>query len=279
MTNSKKFYWLKLKENFFNQKEIKKLRKIAGGDTFTIIYLKMQLISLRNGGILKYEGTEENLAEQLSYEIDEDVDNIQVTINFLIKNKLLEVGNEDEYLLLKASENIGSESESAERVRKFREKKALQCNNDVTESNTEIDIDIEIDKDIDNNISKDILSSAEAQQIVNRWNSLGLQKLVSINPGSNRHKMLKARIKEYGLENVLKAIESINNSSFLKGQNNRNWIITFDWLIRPNNFPKVLEGNYLDKGGNNNGPTGGDSGKNFKVPKNNYEETDDSGLI
>lgn len=277
MTNSKKFYWLKLKENFFNQKEIKKLRKIAGGDTFTIIYLKMQLISLRNGGILKYEGTEENLAEQLSYEIDEDVDNIQVTINFLIKNKLLEVGNEDEYLLLKASENIGSESESAERVRKFREKKALQCNNDVTESNTEIDIDIEIDKDIDNNISKDIFSSAEAQQIINKWNSLGLQKIVNIK--NNRLKLLKTRIKEYGLDNIFKAIDNVKQSSYCKGQNRYNWVITFDWLIKPNNFPKVLEGNYLDKEGNNNGPTGGDGGKTFKVPKNNYQEADDSGLI
>ena len=40
MTNIKKYYWLKLKEDFFRDKKIKKLRKIAGGDTYTIIYLK-----------------------------------------------------------------------------------------------------------------------------------------------------------------------------------------------------------------------------------------------
>ena len=40
----KKYYWLKLKEGFFEQKIIKKLRKIAGGDTYVIIYLKMQLL-------------------------------------------------------------------------------------------------------------------------------------------------------------------------------------------------------------------------------------------
>jgi len=33
----------------------------------------------------------------------------------------------------------------------------------------------------------------------------------------------------------------------LKGQNNKGWTITFDWFIKPNNFIKVLEGNYKDK--------------------------------
>ena len=86
---AKKYYWLKLKEDFFNQKEIKKLRKIAGGDTYTIIYLKMQLLSLKNGGILKYEGTEDTFSEQLALEIDEDIDNIEVTLSYLNKNNLI----------------------------------------------------------------------------------------------------------------------------------------------------------------------------------------------
>ena len=42
------------------------------------------------------------------------------------------------------------------------------------------------------------------------------------------------------------AIESIKESPFLQGQNKRGWIITFDWFIKPNNFIKVLEGNYID---------------------------------
>ena len=58
--------------------------------------------------------------------------------------------------------------------------------------------------------------------------------------------MLQARIKEYGIDAIISAIESINNSSFLRGQNRKGWTITFDWLIKPNNFIKVLEGNYKD---------------------------------
>ena len=52
MSNNKKYFWLKLKDNFFNQKEIKKLRRIAGGDTYTIIYLKLQLLSIKKEGVI-----------------------------------------------------------------------------------------------------------------------------------------------------------------------------------------------------------------------------------
>ena len=46
--SEKKYFWLKLKNDWFSSKEIKRLRNVAGGDTFTIIYLKMQLKSLIN---------------------------------------------------------------------------------------------------------------------------------------------------------------------------------------------------------------------------------------
>ena len=268
---SKKYYWLKLKEDFFRQKEIKKLRKIAGGDTYTIIYLKMQLLSLQNEGVLKYEGVEENIAEQIALEIDEDVDNVQITLSFLMANKLIEEISKTDFFLVKANDCIGKEVDSAARVRAYRERKKqeekrieeeknklLQCNGDVTKSNTEKEIDIEKEKEKDKDIDKDTInsiSSTEVQQIINTWNSLGLQNIKFIKNNTNRYKMLNARIKEYGIDTFLQAINNIRNSSFLKGQNNRNWTITFDWLIKPNNFIKVLEGNYDDKenkGGFNN---------------------------
>lgn len=121
-----------------------------------------------------------------------------------------------------------------------------------------------------NTISKDIVSSTKVQPIIDSWNSLGLQKLVAINPNTNRYRLLNARIKEYGLDTVLEAIENIKYSSFLKGQNNKNWTITFDWLIKPNNFTKVLEGNYRDKGDSNNGSIGQDIKASKDEPKYNF---------
>lgn len=102
-----------------------------------------------------------------------------------------------------------------------------------------------------NNI-KDIISSSEEpqsirSQVIEEWNKLPLGELRAINDGSTRYKLLKARVKQYGLDQVLQAIRSIERSPFLLGQNKHGWTITFDWFVKPNNFPKVLEGNYLDK--------------------------------
>ena len=145
--SEKRYYWLKLKDDFFNQKEIKKLRKIAGGDTYTIIYLKLQLLSLQNEGVIAYEGIEDNFVDEMALTLDEDVENVRVTILYLQKVGFLEEISADEFILPKAVESIGSESSVAARVRKHRDKqKALLCNTQVTKSNTEIEIDIEKDK-------------------------------------------------------------------------------------------------------------------------------------
>lgn len=81
------------------------------------------------------------------------------------------------------------------------------------------------------------------------WNSLGLTKIQGIN--NARKTMLKARLKEYGKDSFDKCIENIKKSSFLRGQNKNGWTITFDWLIRPNNYVKVLENTYADNKTNN----------------------------
>lgn len=99
---------------------------------------------------------------------------------------------------------------------------------------------------VNKTISKDIVSSTKVQPIIRKWNELGLQRIIAINSGTKRDILLNARLKEYGENKIIQAIENIKKSSFLKGQNKTNWIITFDWFIRPNNFIKVLEGNYTD---------------------------------
>ena len=103
-------------------------------------------------------------------------------------------------------------------------------------------------------IGKDIVEPSDEgscrpdvrQKIITAWNALGLSTITKIVPETTRYKQLNARLRQYGEEKVLEAIAQIPKSSFLQGQNNRGWIITFDWLIKPNNFCKVLDGNYSD---------------------------------
>lgn len=67
-----------------------------------------------------------------------------------------------------------------------------------------------------------------------------------------RISQINARAIQYdNAEEMMKtAIVKATQSQFLNGANNRNWIATFDWIFRPNNFPKILEGNY-DNGNHN----------------------------
>ncbi len=117
----KRYYWLKLPDDFFRQKPIKKLRRIAGGDTYTIIYLKMLLVSLKNEGKLFFDGVEENFTEEIALELDEEEENVKVTVQFLMAQGLLQLIDESEYELTECSRMVGSESASAERMRRLRD--------------------------------------------------------------------------------------------------------------------------------------------------------------
>ena len=147
---NKRYFWIQLTQDFFKSKEMKLLRKIAGGDTHTIIYLKMMLISLEDGGRIYYDGLADNLAEELSLVIDENIEDIKITLIFLESKGLLTKKSDRDYFLEQVPEMVGSETASTRRSRKHREsQKALQCNNYATKCNGDIDKELDKEKDID----------------------------------------------------------------------------------------------------------------------------------
>lgn len=91
------------------------------------------------------------------------------------------------------------------------------------------------------------IGKADIDCIVKAWNSIPaaqVKNITKIVSGTQRYEWLIARAKEYGVNDILRAIENIKYSPYLQGNNNHGWTITFDWFVRPNNFPKVLDGNY-----------------------------------
>ena len=170
---TKRYYWLKLKENFFKEKAIKKLRKIAGGDTYTIIYLKMLLLSLQNEGKIYFDEIEDDFAEEIALEIDEEAENVKVTIMFLEKCGLLTRESEEIMYLNGIEEMIGSETSSAARVRKHRNNalqsntQALQCNTEVTQGNK--NVTTEKEKDIEKELEKE--KEKEKEKVLPKGNN------------------------------------------------------------------------------------------------------------
>lgn len=152
VVKNKRYYWIQLAQDFFKSKEMKLLRKIAGGDTHTIIYLKMMLISLEDSGHIYYDGLADNLAEEIALVIDENVEDIKITLIFLESKGLLTRINDRDYFLEQVPEMVGSETASTRRSRKHRELRVLHCNTIATTCNGDIDIE----KDIDTEIEKDV---------------------------------------------------------------------------------------------------------------------------
>lgn len=154
MAEEKRYFWLRLYDDFFGSFRIKKLRKMAGGDTYVIIYLKMQLKAMKTDGVLQYRGLGTDFVDELAIDIDEEPDDVRVTLMYLLSCGLAETNDQKTFFFPFSVANTGSETSSTQRVREFRARqKALQCNADVTPmkriGNVEIEKDIELDTEID----------------------------------------------------------------------------------------------------------------------------------
>lgn len=243
MSDNKKYYYLKLKDNFFESDEIKILEQMKNGYKYSNLLLKLYLKSLKFDGALRLNEYIPYNIEMISAIVGMDIDTVKVAFEIYKQLKLIEILEDGTIYMLQIQNYIGKSSTEGDRKREYRKKienqKSLpmgqmygqMSDKHPPEKEIEKELKIDIDIDIDN--------------IKDTWNSLNLSSIISIK--NQRLKHTKARIKEVGEEEFIKAIESIKQSSFLQGKNDRKWTISYDWFINPNNFVKVLEGRYIDR--------------------------------
>ena len=195
----------------------------------------MQLLSLQNGGVLIFEGVEETFAEELALELDEDVENVKVTLMFLMKNGLIEETETDHYILPETINCIGSETASTIRSRKSRmlkaEKiqKALQCNTEATNCNTEKEIDKDKELDIDKSKEKKYFENENINSIFNEFIEVR-KKLKAVNSDRAINTLIN-KLNKYSDDVKYKMIEnSIVNS----------WKDVYELKEQKNNYNKVV---------------------------------------
>ena len=97
------------------------------------------------------------------------------------------------------------------------------------------------------------------QQIADMYNEICISFPRLTKLSDSRKKAIRARLNQYTIEDFKRLFTMAEESSFLKGQNNRNWSANFDWLIKDSNMAKVLDGNYVDKKGGDTTGTGNQS--------------------
>lgn len=273
MAKENRYFWLRLYDDFFTSKRIKKLRKLAGGDTYLIIYLKMQLIAMKHDGILQWSGLDDNFADELALELDEEPANVEVTINYLLSCGLAETSDDVTFFFPYAVKNVGSEGSSAKRMRESRARAKLgepsQCANDVQTlcehryGEKEIEKEIDIEDSSSSLRSEELVASEPAatppaerpapipyREIADLYNAAcpNMPKCTALSEA--RKKAIRARYSSgYKLDDFRRLFAMAGESTFLNGGNNRNFMANFDWLIRDANMAKVLSGNYADRSG------------------------------
>lgn len=235
--DNKKYYYLKLKENFFESDSMVLLENMKDGYLYSNILLKLYLRSLKDGGRLMLNGTIPYNSQMLASVTRHQVETLEKALDIFKELGLIEILDSGAIYMMDIQNFIGKSSTEADRQREYYNRierdrtHKVSCKKSYRKSTPETEIELKIDY----------------QQIANMYNNtcVSFPRLTKLS--ENRKKAIKARLKIYSVEDFQKLFEMAEGSSFLKGQNNRNWSATFDWLIKDTNMAKVLDGNYTDK--------------------------------
>ena len=277
MAEAKRFYWLKLKHEFFKKNiYVKKLRRMNNGTELAFLYLELLTYSLEDNGIITFQGVEENLGEELALNLDEDADLMCELIDFLLKYDLLVPQEDNNFLLVEVLESTGSETKQAEynRIRRANERKGnlvTESGNNVTNEGNNVtncypnDKQCFLEKEKEKREREEIEREGDDPQPAEKVkNFIDYQKIVDLYhekcPSLSRIKYLtperKQRLKnllsKYSIEQIEKAFEKAQSSAFLRGECNgsghESWKADFDFIIKPKNFIRIIEGVYDARG-------------------------------
>lgn len=267
--------WIKITTDMFDNRKIKHLRKLPDGNNIVLIWVMLLTMAGRcnaNGMIFLTENipyTPKMLADELGF--DESVVALSLQalqmLNMIVTDgEFFSIAGWEEYQSTDKLEKL--REQTRHRVAAHRERlKIADSTADVTQCNvtvtlpvtqcntTDIEEDKEEEKDID--VISTTAENTNYKQIVDMYHAIckSLPRVRSISDA--RKKAIRARLNRYTIEDFKTVFENAEASSFLRGDNGRDWVATFDWLLKDSKFPRVLEGYYSDKQKSNKEPIKG----------------------
>lgn len=203
----KRFYWIKLKTDFFNQDTIDFLMSQKNGSEYVVLYQMLCLQTANNNG---------NLATQIGeilvpYDVPKivrdtkyfTIDTVTVALELFKRLGLIFVEDEKILRITGIDEMVGSEGSSAKRVREHRARKALQCNTEVTQEIEYRDKSIEIDADKEK-------KEREISDMVAQWHFSGA-KVKALDEYIKMRRLIKKPLTYHALELVVKKLETMGD--------------------------------------------------------------------
>lgn len=235
-----KVSWIRLEIDMFDNKKIRHIRKLPEGNNIVLIWMMLLTMAGRcnsNGIIFLTENipyTNKMLADELDF--NESV--IELALTILEKfgmitrdGTMLSIPGWEEHQNIDGLEKIREQTRKrvAEHRKRQKELSEEECMPEIPEQIS---------------CEKDLVKPGDVQKVVDEWNKLqqfGIQPIARMT--ARRTQMLKARIREYGMDKVMQALENVQNSDFLMGKKT-DFMISFEWFVKPNNFLKILENKY-----------------------------------
>ena len=206
MAADKKYYWLKLKEDFFEEDTLQWLEEQPNGKDYCLFYLKLCLKSLRNNGVLI-----RNVGNMLiPYDVKKlseitrtEIDTVRVAMECFKKIGLVEILDNGEIYLTQLENMVGSETKWAKYKQKQRKLENVQ--NLSIDSPKNVHIEKEKEKDIEKDIEKEEKSSSGSNDLKEIYPYLEQRGFTTLSPNSIQ--MILEDIKIYSIAEVKKAID------------------------------------------------------------------------
>lgn len=248
--------WIKIVTDIFDDEKILLIESMPDADAIIVIWFKLLCLAGKSNqsGVLLMNDRIPYNDEMLAHIFRRPLNTVRMALKIFeqygmieIINNTITIPNWGKHQQMDALERKREYQRNLMAKRRAEQKKLALCDANSDANVSSLEEDIEEDKEILTDSKESVCRTGDVRRITEAWNALGLGQISKLTGSSKRGGMLRARVNEYGADTVLKAIEKIRNSSFLRGQNKNGWIITFDWFVRPNNFPKVLEGQYDDR--------------------------------
>ena len=254
MADNKNYYYIRLKDSFFDEESVKILESMPDGYLYSNILLKLYLRSLKFDGCLMYNERIPYNSTVLATLTGHNVGTVEKALGIFKELELIDILDNGAIYMLDIQNYIGKSSTEADRKREYRNRierdrlavietgqMSIQMSGQNSPENRDKSTEnIEKSTETESTESKKV----NYQLIADMYNDtcVSFPRLTKLSDSIK--KAIKARLKTYSIDDFKRLFEKAEASSFLKGKNDRNWSANFDWLIKDSNMAKVLEGNY-----------------------------------
>jgi predicted phage replisome organizer len=232
----KKYYWLKLKKDFFKRHDIQIIESQKNGAKYVLFYLKLLAESVGHEGALRFNELIPYNEEMLSTITNTDIDTVRSAIKLLEELKMVDMMDDGTIYMTEVNNMLGHETYWAKKKREQRDVKLL----DIVQSGPicpSKSIELELEKEINIKATK-----IPYTDILKTWNNTKELSSIRILHDKRKKKIKKVYQLDDGKtfkEIVTRAI----NSEFMVEKK----LTNIDWMMNENNYAKILEGKYDNK--------------------------------